>query len=411
MRLFGCLMIVLVTGFTDTSGEERSPIEPRITRIENRLTALTAPIDMLRPRHTEGGQFETLAERMAHYRVPGVSIAVVDGNEIEWARAYGAAKTGGDNAVTTETLFEAASTTKLIVSAIALHYVEQGLLDLDADVNEKLRSWHVPENPFTDARPVTLRLLLTHQAGLNRPDGGFSWADGSVPTLLQTLDGAAPAENDPAAIEYEPGSKWQYSNFGYLVIQQLLEDVIGEPFAAIARRVVFEPLGMSSSTFELPLDPEMKARTATPHDAEGIPREHDLHPRAVANGGLMTTPTDLAIFANELMLAYRGDSNRILSRSMTREMLRRGLELDPALLGVPLGEGLGVLLFGTGDDFYFLHPGDNLPGATSWLLACPARGKGMVIMTNGAMGNLLALEISAALIDEYHWPDALEVAD
>jgi CubicO group peptidase (beta-lactamase class C family) len=411
MRLFAVFMAVLLADVSGSPGDQLPLTEHKIDRVETGLVEFTAPMDMLQPRMTDTSDVKTLSERMAHYNVPGVSIAVIDGNKVEWAMAYGTIKTGSDIPVTTATLFEAASTSKLIVSAIALHFVEQGLLELDADVNEKLRSWRVPENFLTEEHPVTLRLLLTHQAGLNRPEGGFSWEDGSVPTLLQTLDGVAPAQNDPAVVEYEPGSKWQYSNFGYLVIQQLLEDVVGEPFATIARKTVFEPLGMKSSTFEVPLDAALKTREAVPHDAEGAAHEPELNPGAVANGGLMTTPTDLALFAAELIRAYRGDSNRILSGPMARQMFSRELDIDPALFGVPLGEGLGVLLFATGDDFYFLHPGDNAPGATSWLMACPSSGDGVVVMTNGAMGSLLSMEIVTAVISEYNWPTADSGAD
>lgn len=411
MRLFAILVVILLAGVSSSPGVAHTLNEHKITRVENGLVAFTAPMDMLQPVKTDASELKTIVERMAHYKVPGVSIAVIDSNGIKWAKAYGTIKAGSDVPVTTESLFEAASTSKLIVSAAALHHVEQGLLELDTNVNTTLKSWNVPDNPFTKENPVTLRLLLTHQAGFNRPEGGFSWEDGSVPTLLQTLSGAAPAENDPAVIEYEPGRKWQYSNFGYLVIQQLLEDKLGESFATIARATIFEPLGMKSSTFEVPLNAALKTREAVPHDDGGTAHESKMHPRAVANGGLMTTPTDLALFTNELILAYRGDSNLILSGPMAREMLSRELEIDPAIFGAPLGQGLGVLLFGTGDGFYFLHPGDNLPGATCWLMGCPKSGDGIVIMTNGAMGNLLAMEIVAAVIKEYNWPTARVGAD
>jgi len=82
--------------------------------------------------------------------------------------------------VTPETCFEAASTTKLLTSAAALHYLEQGMFDLDEDVNQKLKSWKIPENEFTQNEKVTLHRLLTHQSGLTRPDGGFSEEEGDV---------------------------------------------------------------------------------------------------------------------------------------------------------------------------------------------------------------------------------------
>jgi len=142
---------------------------------------------------------------MAHYLIPGVSVAVINDNDVDWVRSYGVVRAGDGAAVTADTLFQAASTTKLIVAAIALRFVEQGVLDLDEDVNRRLKSWTIPENEFSRERKVTLRLLMTHQAGLNRPDGGFKWED--APTLVQLLAGEPPSETAPAVIEYLPGSR------------------------------------------------------------------------------------------------------------------------------------------------------------------------------------------------------------
>lgn len=403
MRTFMIAMMTLIVMASTLRGDENAIVEKRIQSVENGLVEFTAPANMLRPA-ADGANTHALADRMAHYKIPGASIAIINNGEIEWAKGYGVTRAGGGASVTTETLFEAASTSKLVVSAITLHYVEKGLLDLDQDVNEKLRSWKVPENDFTKKEKVTLRRLLTHQAGLNRPGGGFSWEEGRMPTLVQTLNGEAPAENEPAVIELTPGAEWRYSNLGYLVIQQLLEDVAGRPFADIAEEVVFEPLEMTSSTFKVPLDSAAKKKKALPHDSEGAAHDPEMHVHAVANGGLITTPADLAIFTNELMLAYLGKSDRILSQKSARAMFHRELEIDPAVLGVPLGEGLGVLLSGTGANFAFLHPGDNAPGTSSWLMGYPETGNGIIVMANGAMGNLLAMEIVAAVINGYGWP-------
>jgi CubicO group peptidase (beta-lactamase class C family) len=306
--------------------------------------------------------------------------------------------------VTTESIFEAASTSKLITAAIALHYVQDGALKLDEDVNAYLKSWRIPENEFTSEKKVTLRLLLTHQAGLPMTDFGHEEKTG-FPTLIQVLKGESPAQNKPAIVEFVPGSKWQYSNIGYDVVQLLLEDVAGKPFEQIAREIVFEPLGMKSSTFAYPLGPALQAREAMPHDQTGAAGEPGMNYTALAHGNLMTTPSDLARFAAELMLAYQGKSERILSKDMARQMFRRELDLDPgAFGGIAVGEGLGVMLRGNEQNFSFLHPGSNLPGTTSWLEACPVSGQGVVIMANGAMGDLLSLEILPAVISGYQWP-------
>ena len=167
---------------------------------------------------------------------------------------------------------------------------------------------------------------------------------------------------------------------------------------------VFAPLGMRSSTFTYPLPAKLRAREATPHDEDGVAREPAMHATALAQGGLVTTPSDLARFAVQLMLAHQGRSGILLSQATARQMFQPQVELDPQLLGMPLADGLGVLLHGQGDDLSFLHPGDNWPGLSCWLVGFPESGKGAVIMTNGARGNLLAMEIVRAIADEYGWP-------
>jgi CubicO group peptidase (beta-lactamase class C family) len=340
-----------------------------------------------------------LAERMAFHKIPGVSIAVINGEKIEWSKGYGVLKAGGAAPVTTESVFQAASTTKMLVAAVVIRFVQDGRLDLDRDVNAYLKSWKIPENEWSGARPVTLRLLLTHRSGL--PMTNFDYDDGPPPSLVQVLRAEPPARNKPAVVGFEPGSKWQYSNIGYVAIQLLLEDLTGRPLNDLMREVIFKPLGMTSSTLIYPLEPELRVKEALPHDVDGKTGEPGLHATAQAQGGLMTTPSDLARFTAELMKAYRGESSLILNREMARTMLHPEMNLDPSLLGMPLREGLGVLLGAEDDPLWFGHPGDNYPGASCWVVGYPALGTGLVVMTNGAKGNLLAMEILPAFAEVY----------
>ncbi|MCP5106433.1 MAG: beta-lactamase family protein, partial [bacterium] len=170
-------------------------------------------------------------------------------------------------------------------------------------VNKKLKSWQIPGNSHTREHQVTLRHLLTHQSGLNRPPGGFGYEDGRIPSLIQVLKGEAPATNKAVVIEFVPGTQSGYSNFGYLVLQLLLEDVTGKPFAQIAQETVFAPLGMKSATLTHPMPAALKTRVALPHDKEGKAHQRSLHPTALGQGGLSVTPSDLALFTVELMRA------------------------------------------------------------------------------------------------------------
>ncbi len=371
-----------------------------LSDIENHLPDF-APGSMIVPSTQDG---HSVAERMAGYHIPGLSIAVIDEYQVQWAKGYGILKAGGTDAVTPQSLFQACSTSKMVTAPIALRMVDQGVLDLDTDVNTYLKSWQVPENEFTQSHKVTLRGLLTHRSGINRPDGGFEWEDGSTPTLVQILRGEAPARVQAAVVEYLPGSKWQYANFGYAIIQLILEDILGKPFDDIAEEVIFAPLGMKDSTFRYPLEAGWAKREITLHDKKGQPTHPGLIPSAVAHGGLLTTPSDLACFGIELMRAYQGQSSLVLSSEMARQMFHQETWVeDLSAFGFPFGQGLGVFLATEGNNTIVFHPGGNDPGASCLLCLLPETGQGAVIMTNGLQGLLLTVEIVSAIAHEYHW--------
>jgi len=134
-----------------------------------------------------------LLERMRAYHVPGVSVAVIDGARIVFARGFGVTTFGGATPVDTMTLFLAGSISKPVFASGVLTLVEQGTLSLDEDVNRQLVSWHLPDSRFTQSRKVTLRHLLTHSAGLT-VHGFPGYEMGKpIPTIPQVLDGAPPA--------------------------------------------------------------------------------------------------------------------------------------------------------------------------------------------------------------------------
>lgn len=407
MRKLIVPITILLNIVSCSSQKENFQIEQRIQRIENGLVEMRSPslAEQFNAERIKTANKVTLSERMVHYKVPGVSIAVINNYKVEWTKGYGVVKAGCARPVTPKTCFEAASTTKLLTSATALHFFEQGMLDLDENTNKKLKSWKIPENEFTQNEKVTLRRMLTHQSGLTRPDGGFSEEEGSVPSLLQVLKGEAPAKNQAAFVEYVPGTKHQYSNMGYIVIQLLLEDVMGKSYTQIVQETIFGPVSMKNSTVVHPLNEEFKSNVALPHDGEGNSYDRPQHPTALGHAALMATPADLALFTIELIHAYQGQSSRIVSQKTAKKMFSVQLELDPDQWFGFSGQGLGVFLMGAGDNFYFTYPGHNAPGATCMLIASPVTGKGAVIMTNGVMGLQLSLEILAALVDEYDWTE------
>lgn len=383
------------------SNEEPERIEEKILRIENGLIEMRSPAELFDRADAQPADLKTLAQRMEHYKVPGVSIAVINSDRVEWAKAYGTMDLNTGAPVTTETIFEAASTSKFVTSVIALHYVQSGLIQLDNNVNEYLTSWQVPENEFTKDQKVTLRRILTHRAGFPITNFGYDEKVG-IPTLIEVLSGTPPAENKPATPELVPGSQWQYSNVAYDIVQLLLEDLTGKSFQEIAEEVIFDPLGMNSTTFVYPLDSEKRKMEAMPHDADGISREPAMHESAFAHGNLTTTPSELAVFTLEIIRSYQGKSEKILSQEMARQLLSKECDIDREAIPLPFYEGLGVFLLGEGEDLVFTHPGENYPGFISWLVGWPERGTAAVVMTNGAQGSLLAMEIVSAIDREYN---------
>ena len=169
----------------------------------------------------------SLPERMERYRVPGVSLSVIDEGRIAWSAAYGTRKSGQAEAVTDTTVFQAGSISKVVAALTALRLVERGRLALDDDVNRALRSWRVPSDTLTQRRPVTLRALLSHSAGFNVPSFRGYEKGSALPTLSQLLAGTAPSNTPAARVEVAPGTEWRYSGAGTEVVRQLIEDATG----------------------------------------------------------------------------------------------------------------------------------------------------------------------------------------
>ena len=357
---------------------------------------------------------KTLVKRIDHYNVPGVSIAVINNDEIEWAKGYGTLEVGSNKSVTPNTLFQSASIGKSLTAAATMHFVETGYLSLDENANDKLVSWEVPDNRFTKREKVTLRRLLSHSAGMT-VHGFRGYAEGEkIPTLLQILDGKPPANNESIRVDKTPGKVFRYSGGGFQVVQKLLEDVINEPFSVIMQKTVLKPSGMTSSAYELILPENRKDIAAVAHSVNGQPTAGKWHNLAAfgAGGGLWTTPTDLARFAIEISKAYKGRSNTIVSQKSTVIMLspqmgtgnfgRRVSKLLPGFCSQPK-YGLGFMLCDEVDDFIFWHGGHNLPGYRSLLVVMPEKEQGISIMINGEKGAVLTAEIFLSFAQAYGW--------
>jgi CubicO group peptidase (beta-lactamase class C family) len=197
--------------------------------------------------------------------------------------------------------------------------VQSGKLSLDADVNQYLKTWKVPESSFTEPTKVTLRGLLTHTAGMTVHGFAGYASDAPVPSLLQILNGEKPANSAPIRVDTKPGDIWRYAGGGYVVAQLLLQQVTGEPFPKLMHDTVLAPIGMTRSTYEQPLPKGRMAEVAMPYrqDGQPVPGGPHVYPE-MAPAGLWTTPSDLARNAIEVQQALAGTTDRVLSAAMAR---------------------------------------------------------------------------------------------
>jgi CubicO group peptidase (beta-lactamase class C family) len=334
-----------------------------------------------------------LAERMTYYKVPGVSIAVIDNYQIEWAKGYREAGTDIAKEVTPATIFQAAELSQAVAAAGVITLLKQSGLDLDAPVNEHLRTWKLPESSLTREKKISVRHILSHCSGIIslQYEGYEHLSD--IPQLDQVLKGEK-SDYPPVYVDSLPEQEPKYSEAGYAVLEKLVEDLSGQAFTEFMARSILQPLQMDASTFETPLSQILYAQAATGYTREGSPIEGkgNNYPVAAARG-LWASPSNLAKFAIDLMRAALGQPQTVISPAMAREML-----------SIQCGIwGLGLYVGDRGDDLHFyLHGRNN--GFSCFLVAYPVKGQGAVIMTNSDNGEYLIDEICRALSDAYQWP-------
>lgn len=379
------------------SGHKYAGVAARIQRVEDGIP----PIPLS---GTEPPSQLNVEKLMQLYKCPGLSVAVIDNFKIAWAKGYGVTQAGSNVPVTVHTLFQAGSISKPVAATGTLSLVEHGKLSLDENVNQKLKSWRVPDNEFTKDEKVTLRRILSHSAGLT-VHGFPGYEVGSpIPTLVQIFNGEPPANTAPIRVDFVPGTKFRYSGGGVTIEQQVVIDVTGKAFLQFMRETVLDKIGMADSTYEQPLPPARASMAATGTRADGtlIPGKWHIYPEMAA-AGLWTTATDLAKFGIEIALSKQGKANHVLAQATTREMLKPQIEQV----------GLGFFLAGHKNPEEFGHNGSD-EGFQAILIMFADSGKGVAIMANSDNGISVANYLIQSVAKEYAWsytPDQASAAD
>jgi len=307
----------------------------------------------------------------------GVSVALIDNYELIWAKGFGVIEVGTDDSVTTQTLFQAASISKSVTALAIMKKVQEGKISLYENVDDRLFSWHIPKNNFTNSSGVTVNHLLSHTGGVgNSYNLGYQETD-RLPNIVECLNGVKPAQNDPVNIVTTPGAQFAYSNCGYWILEALLEDVEKKGFETLMWDEILMPIGMANSSFEsVPSNLRFKSIAAGHLGKNKLIEGNYYRVRPQSSGGLWSTPTDLARLLILIQKSRKGYVNDIINKDYATLMT------TPVMGSYGLGfsnevRGTGVKFFG--------HDGHNM-GYICSMLGSLDDGFGVVIMTNSENG-------------------------
>ena len=310
--------------------------------------------------------------------IPGLSIAVVVDNKIQFQAAYGTADLENSVAATPATVYRIASISKSLTAVAAMQLVEKGKLDLDAPVQKYVSSF--PAKPF----PITTRELLTHLSGIRH----YKQGEGEYTKHYESLtDALSIFKHDP--LEHEPGTRYTYSTFAYTLLGAVIEGASGMRYTEYLREHVFKPAGMQHTQADdiYALIPN-RARGYTPnvyakfdgnvHNALLMDSSYKL-----PGGGWVSTAEDLARFA----IACESD---LLLKRMTFEQMTRSQKTRD---GRETGYGYGWYIDrreGRQADDSVWHGGVQ-PGFTSDLWLLPKKRFALVLLANLEGGGRLGL--------------------
>ncbi len=380
------LVALLLPGCRPTAQQQYSPeTEERIKQVENSLG------DWVR---TQRDSTWNLEERMKHHNIMGVSIAVIHDFKLEWVKGYGWADVAEKRPVSDKTLFQAASISKSLNGVGVMKLVQEGKIDLNADINQYLASWKFPYDTVSKGKPITVAALLSHTAGLTiHGFPGYETGD-TLPTIPQILDGQKPANTEPVRSFTEPGTRVSYSGGGITISQLIVTDVTKQPYDQFMQKNVLDPMGMRSSFFTQPPASDKSKLLATGYKADGTPVEgkYHIYPEQAA-AGLWTNPSDLGRYIIETALSYNGKSDKVL----TAEYMK--MRLEPVMEDA----AAGVFVNRKDSSYYFSHGGAN-EGFTCYYVGDVISGNGMVIMTNSDNGSL-SNEVANSVATVYGWKD------
>jgi D-alanyl-D-alanine carboxypeptidase len=327
------------------------------------------------------------ADLVVEHGLPGAVVGVVAGSEPEAALAWsygfgpggGQAQTGTSNGpLDADTLFRVASITKTFTATAIVQLRDEGKLHLDDPLVKYVPEFATVKNPFGPIEEVTLRRLASHSSGLMGEPPGDHWMTLQFPSRDEWL-----AVLPQVIVAIPPGSAFKYSNLAYTLLGEVIARISGEPYIDYMQRAIFEPLGLSSTTFEL--TDALQGRAASGHQAHPYQDEAEAAPPSplhgmAAAGQLWTSVRDLSRWISShfrTQITERGGAQLLAGPSLAE--MQRAVYVEPNWSG---GYGFGWRIVRHGDRVYHGH-GGSVPGFRSQILFDASLQVGMIVLIDG----------------------------
>ena len=390
MLVFSCGLLAYCASHEEVESSSKDCIEladsaERKKILENGIRGQVRFID-------ETEDLQTITQKLSTYRIPALSLAIIDQGEIEWTEVYHNSNFPDEVNLDCASVFQAASLSKPVTFMAAVRMQAAGEIDFDQNIEDYVTDYELPNGEQREENPVTFRNIFSHSSGIG--PGGYEGypKDRDLPTDLDILYGK-PGVNSPAiAVVASPNSTLAYSGGAYTLAELALQDIYAEPFATIMRRWILDPIGMNISDFSQPLPNEKwdQAAKAYTQSGEVVPGGWHNYPEQAA-AGLWSTPADLAKFLIEIYQAYHGNSE-LFSRSEIQAILKD--ERD--------GLAYGFIIERSDGGLSITHYGGNA-GFRSGMTIDLENGTGLVYLINSDNGGALGSELFLSASQVYDW--------
>ncbi|WP_052959073.1 serine hydrolase domain-containing protein [Methanoculleus sediminis] len=336
---------------------------------------------------------EAVPAGLAKYNIPGATVSFVQDGELIFSRGYGYSDIENRTPVDPETtLFHIGSITKLFTWTCVMQLVEEGKIDLDADINTYLKDFSIPET--YPGNPVTMRHLMTHSAGFE--EQGIHGAVLDVEDLYPFRIYCK--ENVPARV-YPPGTVTSYSNYGTTLAAVIVEDVTGVPYEQYLNEHILSPLSMTRTSISYTLPPEMARNLSSGYHYTGMANEAVVDMIYVIGpaGAISSTANDMAAFLAAHMKNGSWHGVEILSEETAALMHAPAFSNDPRVSGMCLGFYETRL----NDERIIGHGGDT-DTFHSLLAIIPERGTGFFVSYNSLGGGQARDDLLMEFVDRFY---------